>query len=53
MSPSTTGMAVFLLLVGLEIKREAIAGELASARQAALPIVGAIGGMMIPASIYS
>ena len=45
-------MAVFFLLVGLEIKREALAGELASPRQAALPIAGAIGGMMIPASIY-
>jgi NhaA family Na+:H+ antiporter len=45
-------MAVFFLLVGLEIKREALAGELASPRQAALPIVGAIGGMMVPASIY-
>src|SRR5688572_5922123 len=45
-------MAVFFLLVGLEIKREALAGELASRRQAALPIAGAIGGMLIPASIY-
>jgi NhaA family Na+:H+ antiporter len=45
-------MAVFFLLVGLEIKREAIAGELASVRQAALPIAAAIGGMVIPASMY-
>ena len=45
-------MAVFFLLVGLEIKREALGGELASPRQAALPVAGAIGGMMIPASIY-
>jgi NhaA family Na+:H+ antiporter len=45
-------MAVFFLLVGLEIKREALAGELASPRQAALPIAAAIGGMMVPASIY-
>jgi NhaA family Na+:H+ antiporter len=45
-------MAIFFLLVGLEIKREALAGELASARQAALPIAGAIGGMAVPASIY-
>ena len=45
-------MAVFFLLVGLEIKREALAGELASPRQATLPIAGAIGGMMVPASIY-
>jgi NhaA family Na+:H+ antiporter len=45
-------MALFFLLVGLEIKREALVGELASPRQAALPIVGAIGGMVVPASIY-
>jgi NhaA family Na+:H+ antiporter len=45
-------MAVFFLLVGLEIKREAVAGELASPRQAALPIAAAIGGMVVPASIY-
>jgi NhaA family Na+:H+ antiporter len=45
-------MAVFFLLVGLEIKREALAGELASLRQAALPIAAAIGGMVVPAAIY-
>lgn len=45
-------MAVFFLLVGLEIKREALAGELASPRQAALPIAAAIGGMIVPAAIY-
>jgi NhaA family Na+:H+ antiporter len=45
-------MATFFLLVGLEIKREVLAGELASPRQAALPIAGAIGGMLLPASIY-
>ena len=45
-------MAVFFLLVGLEIKREALAGELASLRHAALPIAAAIGGMVVPASIY-
>jgi NhaA family Na+:H+ antiporter len=45
-------MAVFFLLVGLEIKREGLVGELASPRQAALPIFAAIGGMVIPASIY-
>ena len=45
-------MAVFFLLVGLEIKREALAGELASLRQAALPIAAAIGGMVVPASLY-
>jgi NhaA family Na+:H+ antiporter len=46
-------MAVFFLLVGLEIKREMLAGELASPRQAALPIAAAIGGMVAPAIIYS
>jgi NhaA family Na+:H+ antiporter len=46
-------MAIFFLLVGLEIKREAIAGELSSLRQAALPIAAAIGGMIAPALIYS
>jgi NhaA family Na+:H+ antiporter len=45
-------MAVFFLLVGLEIKRELLAGELSSARQAALPIACAIGGMIVPAMIY-
>jgi Na+:H+ antiporter, NhaA family len=45
-------MAVFFLLVGLEIKRELLAGELSSVRQAALPIACAIGGMIVPAVIY-
>ena len=45
-------MAIFFLLVGLEIKREALAGELASLRQAALPVAAAIGGMAIPAGVY-
>src|SRR5437667_8424812 len=45
-------MAMFFLLVGLEIKRELLAGELSSARQAALPITCAIGGMVVPALIY-
>ena len=45
-------MAVFFLLVGLEIKRELLAGELCSVRQAALPIACAIGGMVVPAAIY-
>jgi len=45
-------MAVFFLLVGLEIKRELLVGELASAKKAALPIVCAIGGMIVPAAIY-
>ncbi|HLP40446.1 MAG TPA: Na+/H+ antiporter NhaA [Fibrobacteria bacterium] len=46
-------MAVFFLLVGLEIKREVLAGELARLKQAALPIAGAVGGMLVPALIYS
>lgn len=45
-------MAAFFLLVGLEIKRELVAGELSSARQASLPIACAIGGMVVPALIY-
>lgn len=46
-------MAVFFLLVGLEIKREILAGELSTARKAALPVVAAAGGMLVPAAIYS
>ncbi|WP_271009162.1 Na+/H+ antiporter NhaA [Paucibacter sp. B51] len=46
-------MAVFFFLVGLEIKREFVAGELASRRQAVLPAVAALGGMVVPALIYS
>jgi NhaA family Na+:H+ antiporter len=46
-------MAVFFLLVGLEIKRELIVGELASARHAALPIAAALGGMVVPALLYA
>jgi NhaA family Na+:H+ antiporter len=45
-------MAIFFLLVGLEIKRELIVGELASVRKAALPIACAIGGMIVPAAFY-
>jgi len=45
-------MAVFFLLVGIEIKREIIAGELSSISSAALPIIGAVGGMLIPAAVY-
>ena len=45
-------MAVFFFLVGLEIKREVLAGELASVKQASLPVVAAIGGMLVPALIY-
>lgn len=45
-------MTVFFFLVGLEIKREMIAGELASIRKASLPIAAALGGMIMPALIY-
>lgn len=45
-------MALFFFLVGLEIKREVLVGELASARQAALPIFAAVGGMVVPALLY-
>jgi NhaA family Na+:H+ antiporter len=45
-------MAVFFFLVGLEIKREFLVGELATARRAALPIVAAVGGMVVPALFF-
>src|SRR5215216_2347930 len=45
-------MAVFLLVVGLEIKREVLVGELSSARSAALPVAAALGGAVVPALIY-
>lgn len=45
-------MAIFFLLVGLEIKRELLEGELSDIKKASLPIFGAIGGMLIPALIY-
>jgi NhaA family Na+:H+ antiporter len=46
-------MAVFFFLVGLEIKREVLAGELASPRRAALPAAAALGGMVVPAALYA
>lgn len=46
-------MVVFFFVVGLEIKREVLVGELASPRKAALPIAAAIGGMLVPALIYA
>ena len=45
-------MAVFFLLVGLEIKRELVEGELSDIKKASLPIFAAIGGMLIPALIF-
>jgi NhaA family Na+:H+ antiporter len=46
-------MAIFFLLIGLEIKREAIEGSLASVQKAALPIIAAAGGFIVPAAIYA
>ena len=45
-------MAIFFFVVTLEIKREFIQGELSKPKQALLPIIGAVGGMAIPALIY-
>ena len=45
-------MAIFFFVVGLEIKRELLAGELSSIKQASLPIAAAIGGMVLPALIF-
>jgi len=45
-------MAIFFLVIGLEIKRELVSGELSDFRSALLPIVAAIGGAIIPASIF-
>lgn len=46
-------MAVFFLLIGLELKREMLAGELANAAQATLPAIAALGGMIVPSAIYA
>ncbi|MDX1620142.1 MAG: Na+/H+ antiporter NhaA [Nitriliruptorales bacterium] len=45
-------MAIFFFVVGLEIKRELVVGELRDPRAAALPVIGALGGMLVPAAIY-
>jgi len=45
-------MAIFFFFVTLEIKREFIQGELSNFKQASLPIIGAVGGMLVPALIY-
>ncbi len=45
-------MAVFFFLIGLEVKREIVEGELSSMSQVVLPALGALGGMVVPAAIY-
>ena len=47
------GMVLFFFVAGLEIKRELTQGELRDPKQAALPIIGAFGGMVVPAVIYT
>lgn len=46
-------MAIFFLLVGLEIKRELLEGELSDIKKSSLPILSAVGGMLVPALIYT
>jgi NhaA family Na+:H+ antiporter len=46
-------MVVFFFFIGLEIKHEVLDGQLQSLREAALPVAGAIGGMLVPAGIYT
>ena len=46
-------MAVFFFLIGLEVKREILEGELSSPKQIVLPGLGALGGMLVPAAIYA
>lgn len=45
-------MVIFFFVVGMEIKREMVKGELSNPKQAALPIAGALGGMVVPALVY-
>lgn len=45
-------MAIFFLLIGLEIKREVVEGQLSSIKQVTLPVMAAIGGLLLPALIY-
>ena len=46
-------MVIFFFVVGLEIKRELVVGELSSAEKAALPVAAALGGMIVPAALYA
>src|SRR5690606_15481856 len=46
-------MAIFFFVVGLELKREIVGGELSNPKKALLPIVAGIGGMVFPALIYT
>ena len=45
-------MAIFFLVVGLEVKRELLLGELRDRRRAALPVIAAVGGMVVPAILF-
>ncbi|MDQ6957128.1 MAG: Na+/H+ antiporter NhaA [Mariprofundaceae bacterium] len=45
-------MAIFFLLIGLEVKREVLEGDLSSIKKASLPVIAAIGGILVPAMIY-
>ena len=46
-------MAIFFFLIGLELKREVLEGELSSVSQIVLPGLGALGGVLVPAAIYA
>src|SRR3546814_14481834 len=46
-------MALFFFVVGLEIKRELVSGQLSDIRDATLPLIAALGGMVVPAAIFA
>ena len=46
-------MTLFFFVIGLEIKQEVVGGQLASPRAAAIPAIGAVGGMVVPAAVYT